>query len=342
MPYELRDIRIHRIRNNYEFENPFLMKCSEEITFINISNSELGSIRYEIDGFKPKLEVKDSYGDNLIFYDSDNTPYDYLVESFIRHIAQIDDDAPEIPTDFIPHDENHSIIIRLNRNVQPQEISTLFLEYIFEFDYSVPSIEYIDLPLQSSDTRYVSFKIAKDYVSTLDCMLYDNQRNINQYPIPYEDEWISIRKSENFFHISIYYKESNELLRIGIKHSLKNQDKTWFDSGLAVGLIALSTNPIYFLIGNSSHLPLIVSMNTIAITYLIVTKGWIFTKDLEKVVRLCQSASYSIDYPKFYLLLIILLFFEIVGMLFYSMMSPIFDILPTLIVSIQMSITSIS
>lgn len=62
MPYELEDINFHRIRNNYEFENPFLMKCTEEITFINISERILDSIRYEIDGFRPKLEVKDSYG----------------------------------------------------------------------------------------------------------------------------------------------------------------------------------------------------------------------------------------------------------------------------------------
>ena len=342
MPDSLVDFRIHRIRNSYEFENPFLMKCIEEITLINTSDRELRLISYEIDGFRPKLEVKNSNGENLIFYDSENTPYDYLSESVVRQIAQLDDDSPEILENNVPHDENHSIIIKFKENLQPHKITTVFLEYIKEFDPLEPSIETIDIPLQSSDTRYVSIRIAKDYVSQLNCIIFDNQGNINQYPIPYENDWISIRKSESFFHIILYYQEPNELLKIGIEQSLKPRDRNWFDAGLAIGLIALITNPIYAVFGKNTIIPLIVSINTIAITYLIVTKGWIFTKDLEKVVTMCQSTPYRIDYPKYYLYMIILLFVEIVGILLLSILSPIVSILPSLVVTIQMSIISTS
>lgn len=320
MSLELKDIHIHRIRNSYEFENPFLMKCVEEITFINTSDRSIDSICYEIDGFRPKLEVKDSNGDNLIFYDSNNTPDDYLVESLIR-IIHSNRGESEITDDSIPHDENHSIIIRFKESIPPKEIAVVFLEYIKEFDPSEPSVETIDVHLQSSDTRYVSIRIAKDYLSQLKCFLFDNQGNIDQYPIPYENNWLSIRKSENFYHIILYHQESYELLKIGIEHSLKPRDKQWFDSGLLFGSIAFITNAIFVICRNITYLPLIVSINTIAITYLIVTKGWIFTKDLEKVVTMCQNTRYRFDYPKLYLILIILLFAEMICILFSFIVS---------------------
>ncbi|WP_440950556.1 hypothetical protein [Methanosphaerula subterraneus] len=306
MPLEIAEIDIPQIRNTFEFENPFLVKCIDEITFINKSNKIINSIYIDICDIKIKLKIKDSTGKNLIFSDWGDNP-DCQRELSQSHAQGFNSNNPR------------SLIIEFKKEIRPREKNIIFLEYFKEFSQIDPSQNVLQFLLPASSSRFITLTFAKNYVTRVTSKISKNGSDELPSIISSDTEGVIIRNSIFFYQINIQNTELYKLLEVSFHNSMTSNDKTSICVGFFLGIIALIME-IYFWSGisnNITSLSITAVTNTAVISYLLVSRGWISTKYPDIMVdlsgpRLPRLFKNPVDYSALYYLLILLLFLVVI------------------------------
>jgi len=136
-----------------------------------------------------------------------------------------------------------------------------------------------------------------------------------------EKEYLDHFEATTYYCIWSFVPISDCNIFIVIKYKLRGKDWSWFYSGILLGIFALGLN-LHLMINNlHESLAQIVSVSTIAITYLVVIKGWVFMKDIDDVVGLIPiDIPFKTRFSYVYLLLILLIFVELIIAIYYGTM----------------------
>lgn len=292
------DIRTVRIRHFFEFESLLTLKRIEEHTIYN-SIETLNQITYLSGEFKPHLEIFDSDGKKLIFH-SKLENYDNFQDETIEETEDSDQD------DFFP------IVIEFpeDKPLFTRQFRTLLFSYLEDLDFE-KEVPVVKVPLGAIPHVYLHVKKLTQFKTDIGYLIESsNKQTFSVYNLDeYESEHVILESTESYSRFSTSKEISNCNLLIGFKYGLHNWDKYWFNSGIVIGILALTINCFLIIIGLKANLTGIIAIAGIANTYLILTKGWLFMKDMDRFT----------SYTNIYLTLIFLIFFEIVIAIILSM-----------------------
>jgi len=313
-------IRTVRIRHFFEFESLPTLKRIEEHTIYNPLET-LTEVVYLSKKFFPHLEIFDSDGKKLIFHskleDYDNSQDDPVEESE-------EGDQDEFFPITIEFPEGRSLFTR--------QFRTLTFTYLEDIDFE-KDIPVVKVPLGPVPHVYLHVKKLTQFKTDIGYLIESsNGQTFSVFNLDkYEREHVTLESTESYSRFSTSKEISNCNLLIGFKYGLHKWDKYWFNSGIVIGILALIINCFLIIIGLKANLTGIIAIAGIANTYLILTKGWLFMKDMDRFT----------SYTKIYLTLIFLIFFEIVIAIIVSMFDFPFVLNTYLIVDqhMQMNIT---
>jgi len=294
-------IKVIRIRHFFEFDTPLILKRAEEITFCNDSDIELKNIIYNAREFLPHLNVYDSNGEQLIFHgDPDDC------ESVINEGSNVNDEAGEIRAEF-------PIIIEFPKDhgVAPTEFRTITLKYINDFGLDWDKkLSFIELPMGLSQNFYLYIKRLDEYVTEISPFIEskkEDEPNESEYFLlddMREHNFVFIEDTPTYFRLSSAVPIPNCNLIISISYEMTFENVLWFNGGIAIGLGSFITNLFMIVSDAKTFLACIITLGALSNTYLILTRGWIFTKNpVEKVL--------IIPYTSIYFLLILSIFLEV-------------------------------
>jgi hypothetical protein len=290
-------IQLVRVRHFFEFESLSLLKRIEEHTIYNNAET-LTEIIYDSREFKPHLEILDSDGRKLVFH-SDLDDYDYQDENSSDEENSEDDENISI-------DENSPIVIELPKNMplMTREFRTIIFSYLEDMDFKKRN-PIIKIPLGTAPHLYLHIKKLPQFEMNIRYFAESSGGDIfSVYNLnEYEREFVAIESTDSYSRFSTTTQIRDCKLIIGFKYSLHALDKWWFNGGIAIGILGLIINSILIFIGLKTNFTGIIAIAGISNTYLILTKGWIFMKDMDKFT--------TINYTAIYLTLIFLIFFEI-------------------------------
>jgi len=303
--------KVIRIRHYFEFDTPLILKRTEEITFCNKSNAELKNIVYNAREFLPHLNIYDSNGEQLIFH------------------GNPDDCEPDINGDDHESDESDEdsesfpIIIEFPKTnpVSIGDIRTITLKYINDFGLSDDKkLSFIELPLGESTNFYLYIKKLDEYITEIDPFIEakkEDEPEVSEYfPLSDLDEYdfIDTENTPTYFRMTSSVAIPNCTLIVVVSYEMTYENVLWFNGGIVIGVGSFVTNLGLIISDVKTFLPCIITLGALANTYLILTRGWIFTKNpVEKVLL--------IPYTSYYFLLILIIFLEVFVACFFVLMT---------------------
>lgn len=312
-------VRVIHTRYFLDFDSSLLLNCAEEISFYNNGNSSLNRVIYDAWQFLPQLKIYDSNGELLVFH-----------KNFTINDQEIRVDEEK--------NSEHAIIIEFpqNRPVDKNHFRVIVLKYVFdlrlevggrkndtqllsnkeseygEYDFDLISnnkrendIDQIRIPFKGVCSIYIWIKKLNEFVGqSTPLILIDNQ-TYNLNPLIAEG-YVKIEDTPTYYGLSLNFPVDTEkfFLLISTTYQLPKWNYLWFNGGAIIGYSAVIFNEILLLEDPKLFLTAIIAIAVGTNSYLILTKGWIFTKaPVERVLK--------IDYTEIYLLLISSLFIEI-------------------------------
>jgi hypothetical protein len=282
-------IRILRVRHFFEFDTSLILKRKEEITFYNEGAIRLDRIIYDAREFLPGLNIYDSNGELLIFHGN------FQSESRSILIGSTLEESSEYP-----------IIIEFpsTRPVDPNGFRVITLEYINDIGLKEGEIGFITLPIGVAPHFYLYFKKLDEYITEVFPFIESNEEQYFELDDLEETDFVQIEDTPSYFSISSSIAIPNCSLVIGTSYKLPPWNFLWFNGGIIIGIGAITTNAILLTSDVKTFLPAIIALGGISNTYLILTKGWVFTKNpVERILK--------IPYTSIYFWLILIIIFEI-------------------------------
>lgn len=288
---------ILRVRHMFEFDTPIHLKRSEEITFYNGEIEPLNEIVIDVREFLPYLNVYDSDGKKLIFHS-------YLEEYLDFQAIQNENESMH-ENGNNDKDFNFPIIIEFPREnpVLSREYRTITLNYIKQIEFQKGFIALITVPLDNANHFYLHVKKLSQYKTDIRYLLLSDENNYFRIDDLEEIDYVETEDTVSFSSFSSNIPIDNCQLVIGVWINLQSWDKRWFDGGIAIASIAIIINLLLGLLDLKNNLTSIIAICSIVNTYLIITKGWIFMKDIDSFMKL--------PYTNIYLFLILLIFSEL-------------------------------
>lgn len=271
LEFEREKIIVDRIRYFWKFETPSLVKCVEEITFYYNKGDNISRVEWVLDDIRPFLHIYDSTGEQLEFYGNSDEKDKSLHAIYI--------DFPE------------------KRPLISGEHRTIRLDYARIVQDKLRNAT-ITIPLPENVTTYTYIQISKNYELKAEYGIQDNELSNRNF---YVDKGIS------FFHIYTSAAESINTLIISVEHKIPKSLSDWYNMGLLFGgTYALFIWPFYHY--NPTGITYYATFGAIIISLLIIIKGWLFSKDMDRHLE---------KYDASYQLLLITIFSEIVGMMMH-------------------------
>jgi len=287
--WEMWSVKFERYRSLITFLTPRKIKWVEEILLYN-SGLEKDHIVYDLVQFKQQLYIFDSDDKKLEFHSFSSNQ-----KNASKYLIKI-----EFPKD---------------KPLKTGDYRTISLHYCIEVSSSSRYIGLISVPLDLADSFFIHIEKPKEY-----------QINLNFFQRPYG----IIEIVGNHFN-DLYLEETDMKVQIRGKNTINykelfvtfrpdlHQDtKAWFDLGAYLGLLSavlisfeLFTAPRDF-DTFSKFIPLIIPLAVSMIASLIVIKGWIFTKDMDWILKDINNTKKSmLTYDQIYIRLIMILALEI-------------------------------
>ena len=271
-------IIVDRVRHFLEFQTPSLLKAAEEITLFN-RGEELSSIEYTLDSFRTCLRIFDSNGTPLEFHSVSNSKYQPI--SFPNNI---------------------SIDFPMGNPFGKSTFRTIKVEYIVSSDRRELLSTEVCIALYPAAKTYVFLKQCHSYEFNIHYYLVDD----NEIELNYSR--VNVDKKPTFCEMSIKSKdEEYNFLIIVVDHKIPSSLLNWYNSGILFGLIAILGGALAVVLNPDSIAYSIVSMS-IAISFMIIIKGWIFQEEMDKVL---------VKYDKLYLVLIYILIISLSILILY-------------------------
>jgi hypothetical protein len=284
-------IKFERYRGFITFLSPKKIKVIEEILLFN-NGYDVKYLVYDISGYLQQLYVYDSDERKLEFHKfSDRGSNKYLIKI-------------EFPNE---------------RLLKFQEYRTIALHYYIEVPSESRYRGALSVPLDIADSLYIHFEKPKEYNTAF---LFFKRDSYNDISFLNESD-IELDKDETQFKVQIRGKniERSKFLDIIFIPELREEQENWFKIGIVIG----ETSSILILfeliqlikLNNVSiqDISIIIPLGVSAITSMTVIKGWIFTKDMDWILRDINDKG-GIDswftYDRIYIALILIITIEIV------------------------------
>lgn len=294
---------LHVLRQRYDqyFRTPFVVECREEITFYNNTQTDIQVISYPLAENRKKLHIFDSNGDLLEFY-----------------------------RDFLGDGDKQGVFIAFfrGRHLAPQEIRTIRIEYEWVIEEYQGDYFFYTFNLGHSRGTYVSFEYPSSFYFDIHLFIrgHDNATNTDEFFLLMDLEefhdYVSVKRYEHSLDFHSTTRVENCELMVFFKHKLTYSQMGWYTLGAFLGgfaVVALSC--VLYAYPNLS-LPIVLPVATLVNGYLLVTKGWLFEPDMEKItgaIKITDKLEFTID--SLYIMIIVLLI-VIIGLAIYFGCSP--------------------
>ncbi len=126
----------------------------------------------------------------------------------------------------------------------------------------------------------------------------------------------SVKIKKEFAHVDIWYKgkfEGYATLRLDFTAKIAERNKIWYDLGGALGVVSAITIMLLLKENNwsNSNTQYIIAIGGTALTYMIVTKGWLFMKGMERAFDTPYFSGRYFTYNRIYIGIILVLIAEL-------------------------------
>jgi hypothetical protein len=297
------EIAIMRIRYFYEFQDPFLVFCSEETTIRNNSEkSEIESIAYNIGEFRNRLHIYDSDGKILEFHRSikDGQDIEDARNSGAEHRIDIEfsDDKP----------------------LRPGEYRTIRLEYTREIDYYTVDGYYVFFfNLDDAPRVYISIRTAKNFHCERKILILPSDGKKFELRHLKEKDDVVEELFENSTNITIKRPIEDCQLLFAFYYDIGASLKNWLNLGAGFGVITIIIVAMLLYTEPGGCLQTVIPFAGITNAFLLITRGWLFQNRMEQIEKgLCLFNDVCIPYDGLYVKLIWVLIIEIVLAVFCS------------------------
>jgi hypothetical protein len=294
-----------RVRFSFEFESPKLINCTEERTNF-YQGPEVNRIKISNNEFKPHLSIYDGDGELLQFHGS---PEEYF-----------DVDYESEPLGYTNQEGEKMIEIDLPITKPLCNNSFRTLSFKYKKEIPVKPSQNAELSVSLSDAIHTYIYVKKLQHFKTDIYVLIETKNGESFSPNrlYEKEHLKIDNQSSYFNIMVNKKIDGCNLKLFIKYELETKDRLWFNAGIVIAFSCIILN--LMILTPNPDIILITGLGGLVNTYLIITKGWIFTKDLDKTLGIkILDINVPISYTYAYLILIIIIFIEILCAIFISL-----------------------
>lgn len=314
------DISLTRNKIYFEFVSPFLIICKEEISIYNDGN------------YKKFIYHKlAEHRDDLIIYDSDGQKLEYHSPIEAYFINRNADNSLEETTPEIDDSQDFFIIIDFPRKklLEPKKIRRITLAYKKFFPAYQKNALTLKFVLNQSAHAYILIQKPDLYIWLVhsEIISTDNENHQESVFSPAdldENDYLYITDTESIqqnskIDVKCYALIENCSIRFKIRFRLTQWQRWWYRSGFVVGIVGVITGGCFLFTNKKEMLSLVLQVSGISFAYLTIIKGWVFTKDLEKIEDFIEeiklpfkSEKINIPYDAVYLVLIALLLAELI------------------------------
>jgi len=299
------NICITRFRNYFEFETPQRINKTEEVTIFNC-DIEANSLLFLVNEFKPHLRIFDSNGEELQFH---GLPQKIRGELSAEELCILDEKyGPyKVVIDFPQHKPIGNNCFR-----------TFTLKSQTEIPVSPGNASVLEIPLGNAEHTYSYVKKLEQYemriiavVQTDDVQLYNlgiNGKDGGSYDI--SGVKFEVSETETYYSVIARGKKEDWKVLLLIEYTLHQENRMWFNAGIWLAGITFFGNVLLLCRCPEQCLTILTTVNGIIITYLLITKGWLFESNLDKTVGL-NILGWYLQYTRVYMIFIILLFLEV-------------------------------
>lgn len=300
--------KIARIRHFYDFQSIGVVDHRQEIT-LYYGGERASNLEYYLPEFIEYLKIFDSNGEQLQFHSE-------LREYF--------EDAPDSNTT----NDGLKIIIEFpkSRPLLKNSFRTITVEDKIDFDIAkMQGAIFITVPFDEAPRTYLYINKIPRYKANINHFFFSRDDVSKDTPLNFfkldqtrESEFLDVYEKTSFYCIASLVPINNCNVIIPIEYTLGFTDIIWFYGGILFGLVTLIEMAFFILnvhlLSNriSDSLTQIAAMSTIAITFLVFIKGWVFTKDLDDVITVFPNDYVKISFSDFYILLITLMFIGLI------------------------------
>lgn len=284
-------VHIHRIREFYTHESPTLLKIVEEITIFTCKEN-IKEITYDVGFIRNDLKIFDAGGRPLEFHGFNET-----VDTEIPRVRGKDTSKTDIIISF-----------RDDSFPGPDKYYTFRLEYRKLFNNNPKDSFLIERPIENYKL-YITIRSLESF--KLD--IYSVIKHKLPLSLPKQED--PLYRLDEFIEYGIIVETVNEIyysliirpnsvpdynICIVFSYIFFRNDKFWFITGIVLGIICTIFLLINILMQCIIDISVTLAVVTIVNTYLILTKGWIFTKDMDKISGVVSPRfSYTISYNIF-------------------------------------------
>jgi len=322
------NLKIARIRHFYNFESINVVNHKKEITFF-YDGETTNKLHYFAPDFKEYLNVFDFNEEKLQFHGELTDYFDIEYSNSEPGESYYEN---ENNLEISNEDAGFKILIDFpkERPLLKNEFRTIILTDKIDYPIESPGLPItIDVKFDEASHIYLYINKLPQYSAKINKIFYSRKDLDSESNIP---KFFELNESEekeylDHFETTSYYCIWSSVpitdcnIFIAIEYKLRGKDGSWFYSGILFGIFALGLN-LHLIINNlHESLTQIASVSTIAITYLVVIKGWVFMKDIDDVVGLFPiDTPFKIRFSNVYLLLILLIFVELIIAIYYGTM----------------------
>lgn len=251
-------ISIVRVRTFFEFESPSLMRTIEEITLFN-ETADTKFITYYLDKYRSALHIYDSDGRVLEFrsYNIDNVD-DPVFDSSCGFSNLIEVIFPE------------------GNPLRKDSYRTIKLEYITRVRPNDLLETELYISLYKNASVYSFIKECEGYEFTVHYSLFDNDGN------KLDMKNIKSKRGSSFFEICYKLISIDDgYILVKLKHKMPDSISSWYQIGLLFGLFSSFFIALAY-ISEPSNINYYFILASITISFLVIIKGWVFQKKMDR------------------------------------------------------------
>ncbi len=300
-----------RLRLFYEVTSPYFVTITEEKIYYN-NGEDLDGVIINSDFFYP----------HLFIFDSNMTQLQYH--------SEIKDYNPSITPD------HYSIIIDFYEKWERETFKTIYFKYNQQISPSDDGFTF-QVPFDKSQHTYVYIKKLNQFLTNIELLIEDREKNKLLKTEDHESGEYSEKsqklKKETFFKLGEleeanivisedrdYYYSVKSTTAIPncnfiftLSYRLDFWNRLWYNFGIVFAFGSMIAMYQIIRHGIPNSLPIIVAIGGIAISYLIIIKGWLFSKDLDEAITIefMDLKIPKITYSGVYIMLIISIFLEL-------------------------------
>ncbi|MDN7025467.1 hypothetical protein FGU65_11285 [Methanoculleus sp. FWC-SCC1] len=286
--------KIERVRYLFRFETLSSYTAISEITFSNEDTECINIIQYDLGEYKPFLKITDTNGELLEFAKAQEAGRegcsDYLINIYLP--------------------QNRELKPRSRRTITFQNFSPSSND---DEEAKYENAKYVRFHFEMADqvNSYVIIEAAEhfDFDDTVDIVDRDGAELDKDELMRLVRERVLVgHKSGRRAYLSFKGDAAKRTLRVTHRHDVPKRLLNWIRVGLAFGGISAFFLPVGLFYSFNNGLlndsSLFVTYPVFVITTLVIIKGWLFLKDLDRDLEF---------YNKVYIALVAILIVELIG-----------------------------